>query len=42
MNGEEYDEKTMPNEFLCPIFQEIMKDPVLTVDGFCFERRAIE
>lgn len=39
---EEYDEKTMPNEFLCPISQEIMKDPVLTIDGFCFDRRQIQ
>jgi hypothetical protein len=32
----------IPPEFVCPITGDIMRDPVLTSDGFTFERRAIE
>eukprot|EP00475_Leptophrys_vorax_P027893 TRINITY_DN3990_c0_g1_i1.p1 TRINITY_DN3990_c0_g1~~TRINITY_DN3990_c0_g1_i1.p1 ORF type:complete len:443 (+),score=130.04 TRINITY_DN3990_c0_g1_i1:1180-2508(+) len=32
----------IPENFLCPILQEIMVDPVLTVDGQTYERSAIE
>ncbi len=31
-----------PNHFLCPITQGIMEDPVVTADGFSYERIAIE
>ena len=31
-----------PNEFVCPITQELMHDPVLAADGFAYERSAIE
>jgi hypothetical protein len=33
---------SIPHEFICPIEQVIMKDPVLTVDGSSFNRKAIE
>lgn len=32
----------IPDGFLCPIFQEIMADPVTTSDGHTYERKAIE
>ena len=31
-----------PDEFVCPISQELMVDPVLASDGHAYERRAIE
>lgn len=31
----------VPLDFLCPITQEIMLDPVVCSDGFTYERRAI-
>ncbi|XP_050381481.1 putative U-box domain-containing protein 50 [Argentina anserina] len=31
----------VPSVFLCPIFQEIMKDPHVAADGFSYEREAI-
>ena len=31
-----------PHHFFCPIFQDVMRDPVMTVDGFTYERLAIE
>ena len=35
-------ESDIPHQFLCPILQEIMTDPVKTVDGFTYERDAIQ
>ncbi|KAM5153355.1 WD repeat, SAM and U-box domain-containing protein 1 isoform 3-T6 [Mantella aurantiaca] len=32
----------VPEEFLCPITWEIMKNPVIASDGYSYERRAIE
>jgi hypothetical protein len=32
----------IPNEFLCPITHEIMRDPVCIADGYTYERKAIE
>lgn len=32
----EIDQDNAPHEFLCPISKEIMKDPVITVDGYSF------
>jgi hypothetical protein len=32
----------IPHHYCCPILQEIMSDPVKTVDGFTYERGAIE
>ncbi|KAG8559892.1 hypothetical protein GDO81_017481 [Engystomops pustulosus] len=32
----------VPEEFLCPITCEIMKDPVIASDGYSYERKAIE
>lgn len=26
----------LPQEFICPLTNNLMKDPVMTVDGFCF------
>lgn len=31
-----------PNEWICPISQELMKDPVIADDGFSYERTSIE
>ena len=31
-----------PTEYLCPITQEVMADPVSTADGHTYERAAIE
>jgi hypothetical protein len=32
----------IPDEFLCPITYEVMKDPVCAADGYTYERKAIE
>ncbi|XP_030637031.1 WD repeat, SAM and U-box domain-containing protein 1 [Chanos chanos] len=32
----------VPEEYLCPITQDIMKDPVIAADGYSYEREAIE
>ncbi|GAB1609287.1 WD repeat, SAM and U-box domain-containing protein 1-like [Argonauta hians] len=32
----------LPDEFLCPITRELMKDPVIASDGYTYERTAIE
>lgn len=34
--------ESIPNEFLCPITQELMTDPVCASDGYTYERKAIE
>ena len=31
-----------PPSFFCPISMDIMRDPVSTVDGHCYERAAIQ
>lgn len=31
----------IPYEFLCPITQEIMREPVICSDGFTYEKQAI-
>eukprot|EP00434_Breviolum_minutum_P032940 symbB.v1.2.029141.t1/scaffold3160.1/size62170/1 len=31
-----------PNEYICPISQEVMKDPVTTCDGHTYDRKSIE
>ncbi|RXG64254.1 WD repeat, SAM and U-box domain-containing protein 1 [Armadillidium vulgare] len=36
------DSNSIPSEFLCPITQETMKNPVLCADGFSYEREALE
>ena len=33
---------SIPPQFLCPITNELMQDPVTTCDGHAFERLAIE
>lgn len=35
------DDADVPNEFLCPITHEVMKDPVIACDGYSYERTAI-
>ena len=35
-------EEEVPPSFVCPITQEVMRDPVATVDGQTYERSAIE
>ncbi|KAG4172176.1 hypothetical protein ERO13_A12G256100v2 [Gossypium hirsutum] len=30
-----------PSHFVCPIFQEVMKDPLIAADGFTYEANAI-
>jgi len=35
-------ETEIPEEFLCPITQDVMKYPVLCSDGFVYEKAAIE
>ncbi|KAI8564841.1 hypothetical protein RHMOL_Rhmol03G0213700 [Rhododendron molle] len=32
----------MPSHFVCPIFQEVMKDPQIAADGFTYEADAIK
>lgn len=36
------EEQVLPPEFVCPITQEKMKDPVVATDGHSYERSAIE
>jgi len=31
-----------PSSFVCPVFQDIMRDPVVLVDGHSYERQAIK
>jgi hypothetical protein len=31
-----------PKDFICPITTTLMEDPVITQDGFTYERKAIE
>ncbi|NXL87794.1 WSDU1 protein, partial [Alectura lathami] len=32
----------VPDEFLCPITRELMKDPVIAADGYSYEKEAME
>ncbi|XP_023188541.1 WD repeat, SAM and U-box domain-containing protein 1 isoform X1 [Xiphophorus maculatus] len=32
----------VPDEFLCPITRELMREPVIAADGYSYERQAIE
>ncbi|KAK1589326.1 hypothetical protein Q3G72_032771 [Acer saccharum] len=40
--NEEEDSSEVPSVFLCPIFQEVMKNPHVAADGFSYEVGAIE
>ena len=31
-----------PSAYICPITADVMRDPVSTIDGYCYEREAIE
>ena len=35
-------DKSIPNEYKCPISSEIMVDPVVASDGYTYERRCIQ
>jgi hypothetical protein len=37
-----FNEATAPAEWMCPITQSLMHDPVIAADGTCYEREAIE
>jgi hypothetical protein len=34
-------EKAIPDGFICPITQDVMRDPVMLIDGHSYERKAI-
>ncbi|KAJ4750357.1 U-box domain-containing protein kinase family protein [Rhynchospora pubera] len=36
------DDKGVPSYFMCPIFQEVMKDPHVAADGYTYEAAAIK
>jgi hypothetical protein len=36
------DSVAVPSEYLCPISEELMRDPVVCADGFTFDRPSIE
>ncbi|XP_072955890.1 U-box domain-containing protein 33-like [Typha angustifolia] len=40
--GEVSDDALIPSYFICPIFQEIMRDPHIAADGFTYEAEAIK
>ncbi|XP_073309245.1 U-box domain-containing protein 33-like isoform X1 [Primulina huaijiensis] len=40
VGSEEY--SPIPSYFVCPIFQEIMQDPVVAADGFTYEAEALK
>ncbi|KZV37819.1 hypothetical protein F511_31472 [Dorcoceras hygrometricum] len=40
VGSEEYSQ--IPSYFVCPIFQEIMQDPVVAADGFTYEAEALK
>lgn len=42
LSSDENKKLIVPDEFLCPITHEIMKDPVCVSDGYTYERKAIE
>ena len=41
-NLEQEKELDTPIDYICPIIQELMRDPVITADGHSYERAAIE
>nr|XP_023695717.1 WD repeat, SAM and U-box domain-containing protein 1-like isoform X2 [Paramormyrops kingsleyae] len=36
------DDSCVPDELLCPITREVLRDPVIAADGYSYEREAIE
>ena len=38
----EPEEKIIPPDFICPISHSLMEDPVLTSDGFSFDKSSIQ
>ncbi|BFZ22695.1 hypothetical protein BsWGS_25734 [Bradybaena similaris] len=42
VSGKRTEQNSIPNEFLCPITLELMKDPVIASDGYTYDRQAIE
>lgn len=41
-SGKKARQEQQERSFLCPIMEKIMQDPCLTLDGYTYERRAIE
>lgn len=41
IDSEEIDPDEIPNEYICPITQDIMLNPVICVDGHSYEKEAI-
>ncbi|GKE04837.1 U-box domain-containing protein 32-like protein isoform X1, partial [Tanacetum coccineum] len=39
---ESENQRRIPSYFVCPIFQEVMKDPYIAADGFTYEEDAIK
>ena len=37
-----HDDSFVPHHFFCPITQDVMQDPVKTIDGMVYDRPAIE
>ena len=35
-------EEEIPNEWFCPITQELLIDPVIAADGYTYERKSLE
>ena len=35
-------QEPIPKAFICPISKKIMEDPVMTSDGYTFDRNSIE
>ncbi|XP_078169067.1 U-box domain-containing protein 57-like [Carex rostrata] len=35
-------EESIPSHFICPIYQEVMKDPCIAADGFTYDAEAIK
>ncbi|XP_006662576.1 U-box domain-containing protein 36-like [Oryza brachyantha] len=37
----QFDKETIPSHFICPISQEVMREPCIAADGFTYEAEAI-
>ncbi|XP_071710411.1 U-box domain-containing protein 33-like isoform X2 [Rutidosis leptorrhynchoides] len=42
VESSENNNRQIPSYFVCPIFQEVMKDPYIAADGFTYEEDAIK
>ncbi|BFZ22696.1 hypothetical protein BsWGS_25735 [Bradybaena similaris] len=41
ISGKRTEQNSIPDEFLCPITHELMRDPVIASDGYTYDRQAI-